>query len=166
MDFSLTWMHETGIGIWSVRPNITYLLQDDVTDPVRNDGLPYDNIGASSAWSGQAEYRAVVNLGWERGGHSALLAGRHISPLNTLSIRPVANGPDLISLADDFGSTTTWDVIYNYRFGAQQQGRVSFNVQNLSRYLPSGQIRGPAQGRRYGLQFNYLFEDILMPEAY
>ena len=160
VDLGLTWMHETGIGIWSVRPNITYLLQDDVTDPVRNDGLPYDNIGASSAWSGQAEYRAVVNLGWERGGHSALLAGRHISPLNTLSIRPVANGPDLISLADDYGSTTTWDVIYNYRFGAQQQGRVSLNVQNLSRYLPSGQIRGPAQGRRYGLQFNYLFEDI------
>ena len=54
----------------------------------------------------------------------------------------------------------TWDAIYNYRFGGQQQGRMSFNVQNLTRYLPSGQIRGPAQGRRYGPQFSYLFEDI------
>jgi phosphoglycerate kinase len=115
---------------------------------------------AAFFWNGQAEYRAVVNLGWERGNHSMLIAGRHISPINSLSIRPVANGPDVVTLGDDFGSTTTWDAIYNYRFGAQQQGRVSLNVQNLTRYLPSGQIRGPAQGRRYGLQFSYSFEDI------
>ena len=78
-----------------------------------------------------------------------------------MSITPVPNGPDrVVTLGDDFGGTTTWDAIYNYRFGAQQQGRVSVNVQNLTRYLPSGQIRGPAQGRRLGVQFNYLFEDI------
>lgn len=160
LDFNLSWMRDTPIGLVSLRPNITYLLKDEVTSPVSNDGLPVSQVGAAFFWNGQAEYRAVVNLGWERGNHSALVAGRHISPINSLSIRPVANGPDVVTLGDDFGSTTTWDAIYNYRFGAQQQGRVSLNVQNLTRYLPSGQIRGPAQGRRYGVQFSYSFEDI------
>ena len=160
LDFNLNWLHESRIGLWSVRPNVTYLVKDDVTSPVSNDGLPVSQVGAAFFWNGQAEYRAVLNFGWERGSHSALLAGRHISPINSLSITPVPNGPDRVTLGDDFGGTTTWDAIYNYRFGAQQQGRVSVNVQNLTRYLPSGQIRGPAQGRRLGVQFNYLFEDI------
>ena len=160
LDFNLSWLRESRIGLWSVRPNVTYLMKDEVTSPVSNDGLPVSQVGAAFFWNGQAEYHAILNLGWERGNHSALLAGRHISPINSLSITPLPNGPDRVVLGDDFGGTTTWDAIYNYRFGAQQQGRLSVNAQNLTRYLPAGQIRGPAQGRRFGVQFNYLFEDI------
>ena len=111
LDFNLNWMLESRLGLWSLRPNVTYLLKDEVTSPVSNDGMPVDQIGAAFFWNGQAEYRAVMNVGWERGNHSALLAGRFISPINSLTITPVPSGPDRVVLGDDFGSTTTWDAI-------------------------------------------------------
>ena len=159
VDFNLNYRVGTGWGEFSVRPNLIYLLKDEATNPAVNDGLPVDQRGRSAAWSGQAEYRAVLNLGWNRGRHSAILAGRHISPINSLSIKPVANGPDILSLSTENGSTTTWDLIYGYRFGDEEQGRVTVNVQNFTAYQPSGTIRGPSQGRRYGIQLNYSFSE-------
>jgi len=159
IDFNLNYRLQTGRGAFSVRPNIIYLLKDESTNPTINDGLPVDQVGRSFFWNGQAEYRAVLNLGWDRGKHSAILVGRHIAPINSLSIKPVANGPDILSLSTENGSTTTWDFIYGYRFGDAEQGRVTFNVQNFTAYQPAGTIRGPSQGRRYGIQLNYSFSE-------
>ena len=159
IDFNLNYRVETGRGAFSVRPNIIYLLKDESVNPTINDGLPVDQVGRSFFWNGQAEYRAVLNLGWDLGKHSAILVGRHIAPINSLSIKSVANGPDILSLSTANGSTTTWDFIYGYRFGDEEQGRVTFNVQNFTAYQPAGTIRGPAQGRRYGIQLNYSFSE-------